>query len=515
MSVPSSMDSIDGVSNSSKRKKLSGSQNTLRSNVWLEFERSKDKQSAICKHCKETFRVNGTSSLRNHLNRCFMKKQNESGQERSRKDEGTPSTKMIKFCQERSRKDFSEMIVKHNYPFSMVEHEYFRKFVNNLQPHFDLKHRNTVRGDIVKLYKEEKNALYSILGKLSSRVSLTTDLWTAQCTRDSYMCLTVHYIDDDWVLRNKILNFRLMDCSQTGSELERIIMKCLFDWNVDKKVSTITVDNASSNDVMVSLLKANLNQDKLLVFNGKFFHIRCTTHILNLIVKDGLSAMGNTLNRIRESCKWNSTYQMISTALIYEKAFKRLHMKDEDFKTNPSPEEWVLAQKICTCLKNFYSSTMSLSGMDYPTADLYFSNVCEIHIALLEWKKSVTEEVKKMADSMYEKFKKYWSSCCLILAVAFVLNPGFKLKFVENYYSIIYGDYESAFQTRKVREAMIEIYSEYSPPTTNPLFTSQPSSSSSSQQLFEENSPNSNISIRFESWYQVDDDLCSTVAFSA
>ncbi|PIA59044.1 hypothetical protein AQUCO_00400123v1 [Aquilegia coerulea] len=88
-----------------------------------------------------------------------MKKQNDSGQERSRKDEGTPSTKIIKFCQERSRQDLSEMIVKHNYQFSMVEHEYFRKFVNNLQPQFDLKHRNTVRGDIVKLQGREKCTL--------------------------------------------------------------------------------------------------------------------------------------------------------------------------------------------------------------------------------------------------------------------------------------------------------------------------------------------------------------------
>ncbi|KAF5206643.1 hypothetical protein FRX31_003770 [Thalictrum thalictroides] len=124
---------------------------------------------------------------------------------------------------------------------------------------------------------------------------------------------------------------------------------------------------------------------------------------------------------------------------------------------------------------------------------------------MLEWKRSAIEVVRKMADSMFEKFKKYWSRSCLILAVAFVLNPGFMLKFVENYYSIIYGEYESAFQTKKVRETMIEIYSEYSPPATNPLTTSQPlSSGSSQQQILLPNPLSSSKFMRFECWYQVE-----------
>ncbi|KAF5180118.1 hypothetical protein FRX31_030295, partial [Thalictrum thalictroides] len=41
-------------------------------------------------------------------------------------------------------------------------------------------------------------------------------------------------------------------------------------------------------------------------------------------------------------------------------AFKRLQKKDEDFKTNPSTDEWELAREICKCLQIFYVSTMSL-----------------------------------------------------------------------------------------------------------------------------------------------------------
>ncbi|KAF5196775.1 hypothetical protein FRX31_013638 [Thalictrum thalictroides] len=52
---------------------------------------------------------------------------------------------------------------------------------------------------------------------------------------------------------------------------------------------------------------------------------------------------------------------------------------------------------------------------------------------------------------------------------------------------------------------MIEIYSEYSPPATNPLTTSQPlSSGSSQQQILLPNPLSSSKFMRFECWYQVE-----------
>lgn len=34
--------------------------------------------------------------------------------------------------------DFAKMIIKHDYPFSMSEHEYFEIFLNGLPPMFKL-----------------------------------------------------------------------------------------------------------------------------------------------------------------------------------------------------------------------------------------------------------------------------------------------------------------------------------------------------------------------------------------
>ena len=45
-----------------------------------------------------------------------------------------------------------------------------------------------------------------------------------------------------------------------------------------------------------------------MVMGGKFFHMRCCAHILNLIVKDSLSVIQKEVEKIRESVHyWTAT----------------------------------------------------------------------------------------------------------------------------------------------------------------------------------------------------------------
>ena len=85
--------------------------------------------------------------------------------------------------------------------------------------------------------------------------------------------------------------------SHKGKEIENVMESCIIDWGIEDKLSCLTVDNVSSNNVGVAYLNDNLG-DKL-VLDGDFFHIRCATYVLNLVMKDGLSKAKDSIHNIR------------------------------------------------------------------------------------------------------------------------------------------------------------------------------------------------------------------------
>jgi hypothetical protein len=56
------------------------------------------------------------------------------------------------------------------------------------------------------MFKEEKDKVYEFFGLLSCRLSATMDLWTSRQNK-SYMCITVHFIDDNWTIQKRIVSF--------------------------------------------------------------------------------------------------------------------------------------------------------------------------------------------------------------------------------------------------------------------------------------------------------------------
>lgn len=78
------------------------------------------------------------------------------------------------------------------------------------------------------------------------------------------------------------------------------LLWCLMEPNLERKLSAITVDNCTTNDCMIQLLLEKLDKNDLLM-GGKLFHIRCTAHILNLVVKEWLSVISGGVAKIRAS----------------------------------------------------------------------------------------------------------------------------------------------------------------------------------------------------------------------
>ncbi|XP_017970004.1 PREDICTED: zinc finger BED domain-containing protein RICESLEEPER 2 [Theobroma cacao] len=288
----------------------------------------------------------------------------------------------------------------------------------------------------------------------------------------------------------------------SGVTLSEKIYALLVEWGIESKLFSITLDNASANDTFVDLLKVQLNMRKQLLGGGKFFHIRCCAHILNLIVQDGLKEVDSAIQKVRESIKyvkgsqgrkqkflecvslvnlnakrslkqdvptwWNSTFPMLESALYFRLAFSYLEISDSNFKHSPSRNKWDRIEKLSKFLSVFYEITCVFSETKYPTTDLYFPSIFMARMTLEEHMSGDDVYLKNMATQMFFKFEKYWSEISLILAIAVIFDYRYKIQFVEWSYAKFYGSDSAEF--KKVQDHLFSLYDEYAVKVSNTLF---------------------------------------------
>ncbi|KAK8597373.1 hypothetical protein V6N13_094788 [Hibiscus sabdariffa] len=161
-----------------------------------------------------------------------------------------------KFDEDAVRKALIHMIIVDELPFRIVEGEGFKLFLSKACPRFHLPSRFTVRKDCLDLFNSMKNLMKNSFGQDTSRICLTTDTWTS-LQRVSYMVLIAHWIDEEWMLQKRIINFCPIS-SHRGENIGQALEKCIRDWGIER-IFTITVDNASANTVGVEYLRKKSN----------------------------------------------------------------------------------------------------------------------------------------------------------------------------------------------------------------------------------------------------------------
>uniref|UniRef100_A0A803N8F3 Uncharacterized protein n=1 Tax=Chenopodium quinoa TaxID=63459 RepID=A0A803N8F3_CHEQI len=301
----------DNEKSEPKRKRMKD-----RSEVWEHFikEETPTGMEARCKYYGMRYKCgtkrNGTSPLWAHINRCRKypyntpkgSKQSLLSFKSNKIESGcTSGLSYVKYDPTVIRKALSEMVIVDELPFKFVEGVGFKQFCNVMEPRFHVPSRITVAKDCYETFLTQKRKLKLVLKKCNSRVSLTTDTWTS-IQQINYMCLTVHFVDNDWNLQKRILNFCPIS-SHKGEEIRKEIEKCLLDWELEK-VFCITVDNASSNDTAIGYMRRKINGWKAGVLKGQFLHMRCVAHIVNLVVSNGLKIVNESVNRVRQAVRF-------------------------------------------------------------------------------------------------------------------------------------------------------------------------------------------------------------------
>ncbi|XP_016178494.2 zinc finger BED domain-containing protein RICESLEEPER 3-like [Arachis ipaensis] len=318
------------------------------SDVWNFFKKlglDKDGvECAECKGCKKVFKAGdkryGTSTIKRHLDSCTQIKHEDIGQTIAELQLKMGSLKIDSGV---ARDMFAGYVVAGDKPFNMVDDRRFRNWVKYISPPLKLPSRNTVKADIVKVHKREAAELKKILVSIPNRICLTFDLWTSRF------------------------------------ELSSKIFTLLTEWKVDKKIFSITLDNASSNDTCVEHLKMykiregikflRKSESRMVKFKECFEDIEGLEYTTALCLDVPI--------------RWNSLYAMLASAIPYKKAF-------EMYK-----------------------------------------------LILMNSLKNDEVLIRNMGEKMMINFKKYWKEYSVVLAFGAVLDPRFKLNTLVHCYNEI------------------------------------------------------------------------------
>ena len=266
--------------------------NTKLSNIGIYFIRTREHQK--CKLCSNIYgRINITSTgtLKKHLKQNHIDEYNKIFKETNQN--------IISYTYQENFKKTKYLInwiITSIQPFSVMSESIFIKMINNFDPRYKIPCRKFVKNYIMKKFMIERKKLKYYIKKIKSKVSLTTDMWTSENNHVAFLGITCHYLDDNWILNNFLLDIIPFYGSHTSLSMSTVLLNLINKFDLSSKILGLTTDNASS---MIATGKSMTTKLKLMN-NYDFTHYRCGAHILNIAVQHGLQVCDQSVDKVRK-----------------------------------------------------------------------------------------------------------------------------------------------------------------------------------------------------------------------
>jgi hypothetical protein len=158
------------------------------------------------------------------------------------------------------------------------------------------------------------------------------------------------------------------------------------------------------------------------------------------------------------STRWSSTYKMLRTSITYKEAFQTYVDADLNYKWEPTDEEWDLFVAIEPILASLAKVTTSLSASTYPTANLFYPHIIDVKIALRAAMSSSSLHLRKMGTAIMEKFNKYWEEKNNVMVIATILDPRYKMRYIEWCFGKIFNGDQVRFEIDEVQGELEKLF---------------------------------------------------------
>ena len=205
------------------------------------FTQSKDKIiSGKCKICQRDYsdRLGSTGNFHKHLKRKHSTQYEESkGKDpvstENDNDNNNISNNLTSNVIKINKLILEELVVRCNLPPSIIEHAAFRKFLKALVPKWKpTSSRHFSKTLVPSLTDDTKNKIKDLLTTVE-HICITVDVWTDRRGK-SFIGLTGHFIDLDYVPHALLLDFVRLKGSHTGENIHHITVEILDNLKVMK-----------------------------------------------------------------------------------------------------------------------------------------------------------------------------------------------------------------------------------------------------------------------------------------
>ncbi|KAK1368115.1 zinc finger BED domain-containing protein RICESLEEPER 2-like [Heracleum sosnowskyi] len=211
-----------------------------------------------CKLCQTEIKRDKTCSttqLNRHVDKCKVthgvtRQTQLQFQKSGNASEVTLET--FKYDHAEMRKTVAHYILINELPFMHEESFMFNEVMRKATPLWQKISRTTIKADCVTTYEIEKKKLKEVF-KSVKKLNITTDMWTSSNQKLGYMVVTSHWIDSEWKLNMRVLNFCNVPPPHSGYIIAEALSRCFSEWEIDEKIGTIVVDNAKANDVALRI----------------------------------------------------------------------------------------------------------------------------------------------------------------------------------------------------------------------------------------------------------------------
>ena len=228
------------------------------------------------------------------------------------------------------------------------------------------------------------------INSFTTKIALTTDIWSSNYNNTAFLGITMHYINNNWEIKKCLLDFIPIEGSHSGALILTNLTDTLREFNISDRIISLTTDNGSN---MLACGRELANELEAGFSNLTFSHNRCAAHIINLAVKAGMKHLDTSIIKLRKF-----VIKLRNSQLLLDEIKNICRMKNRKFlmpiqdvdtrwnATYLMIERQILIKDVVEILINSYEDTLKDL---YPTSSEWSKIMVYIFILIFNFKSQV------------------------------------------------------------------------------------------------------------------------------